>query len=642
MLLVLLPDSPRYTMVAATNARWRATHSSPETLGRGLFEVFPDNPEDPAATGTSNLRASLERVLKTRQPDTMPVQKVRHPRSGRYLPVALLEPEEPAGRVRERRGPLHPAPGRGRDRAGAGEPARRGAARPLQPDGARGRAAQPRAGRRGARPARRARQARRARRAKTAFFSNVSHEFRTPLTLMLGPARGRARRRRGAAAGRGNASAWRPLHRNALRLLKLVNALLDFSRIEAGRMEASFEPTDLAALTVDLASSFRSAIERAGLRLVVDCPPLARGRLRRPGDVGEDRLNLLSNAFKFTFEGGDRGLAPAAASQVDPRGARHRHRHRRRTSSRTSSSASTASSGARSRTPRGDRHRPLAGAGAGSPPRRRRSASRASSAAGQPLHRHHPSAGSAHLPADGAQAASGARLARRAPPRPSSRRRCDGCPRSGRPPSGRRPGAAAPAARTRPARAPRILVADDNADMRALRRAPARRQLGRARPSPTAPRRSTPRGADPPDLVLTDVMMPRPRRLRAPPRAPRRRADAGGSPSSCSRPARARRRPSRGCGRARTTTSSSRSPRASCSRGCAPTSISPSSAAASSASSNGGSRRAPPRSGASPGCCRCCRASTPPWCASATATKSSPRPAVSRTAPAVTPWRWWR
>src|SRR5579862_7904187 len=75
VLLVLLPDAPRYTMVAGTHSRWRATHTTPETLGRGLFEVFPDNPDDPTATGTSNLRASLERVLKTRQPDTMPVQK---------------------------------------------------------------------------------------------------------------------------------------------------------------------------------------------------------------------------------------------------------------------------------------------------------------------------------------------------------------------------------------------------------------------------------------------------------------------------------------------------------------------------------------------------------------------------------------
>src|SRR6185437_3041766 len=70
-----LPDAPRFTMVAATNARLRVTHTTAETLGRGLFEVFTDNPADPGATGTDNLRASLERVLRTRQPDTMAMQK---------------------------------------------------------------------------------------------------------------------------------------------------------------------------------------------------------------------------------------------------------------------------------------------------------------------------------------------------------------------------------------------------------------------------------------------------------------------------------------------------------------------------------------------------------------------------------------
>ena len=104
VLLVLLPDSPRYTMVAATGARWRATHTTPDTLGRGLFEVFPDNPADPTATGTGNLRASLERVLKTRLPDTMPVQKydIRGPDGrfeARYWSPKNLPILSPAGKV---------------------------------------------------------------------------------------------------------------------------------------------------------------------------------------------------------------------------------------------------------------------------------------------------------------------------------------------------------------------------------------------------------------------------------------------------------------------------------------------------------------------------------------------------------------
>ena len=138
-------------------------------------------------------------------------------------------------------------------------------------------------------------------RAKTVFFSNVSHEFRTPLTLMLGPMEdllGRANCLEPVVRGQ-----LKIVHRNSLRLLKLVNSLLDFSRIESGRASANFQPVDLAALTRDLASNFRSACEKAGLSLVIDCPPL-------PGEAYVDRdmwekivLNLLSNAFKFTFEG---------------------------------------------------------------------------------------------------------------------------------------------------------------------------------------------------------------------------------------------------------------------------------------------------------------------------------------------------
>jgi signal transduction histidine kinase/DNA-binding response OmpR family regulator len=137
-------------------------------------------------------------------------------------------------------------------------------------------------------------------RAKTVFFSNVSHEFRTPLTLMLGPIAEAAANPETPGAVRGQLEL---AHRNSLRLLKLVNSLLDFSRIEAGRAQASYEPSALGALTRDLASTFRSTIERAGLRFAVSCEDL-------PEPVYLDRemwekivLNLLSNAFKFTLAG---------------------------------------------------------------------------------------------------------------------------------------------------------------------------------------------------------------------------------------------------------------------------------------------------------------------------------------------------
>ncbi|HEX4284840.1 MAG TPA: ATP-binding protein, partial [Terracidiphilus sp.] len=135
-------------------------------------------------------------------------------------------------------------------------------------------------------------------RAKTTFFSNVSHELRTPLTLILGPLEDALASQESPALASVDM-----MQRNAQRLLKLVNGLLDFVRIEVGKTRASFEATDLAQLTANIASTFRSAIERGGLKLIVECPAL-------PHPVYIDRemwekieLNLLSNALKSTFEG---------------------------------------------------------------------------------------------------------------------------------------------------------------------------------------------------------------------------------------------------------------------------------------------------------------------------------------------------
>ncbi|MFL6694869.1 MAG: response regulator, partial [Ramlibacter sp.] len=137
-------------------------------------------------------------------------------------------------------------------------------------------------------------------RAKTAFFSNISHELRTPLALVLGPladlldAGTLDERARDALA---------LAQRNGRRLQRLVNTLLDFSRIEAGRMQARFQPVELACFTAELASFFDSAARKAGLLLQVDCPPL-------PQPVYVDRsmwekivFNLLSNAIKYTLAG---------------------------------------------------------------------------------------------------------------------------------------------------------------------------------------------------------------------------------------------------------------------------------------------------------------------------------------------------
>ena len=133
--------------------------------------------------------------------------------------------------------------------------------------------------------------------AKTAFFSNVSHELRTPLTLILGPLE------EALAECPTEDSSLRLAYRNALRLLRLVNTLLDFSRIEAGRITARFEPVDLPAFTADLASNFRSAAEKAGIDLVIDTQPLEHPLYVDPQMWEKIVLNLVSNAVKHTFQG---------------------------------------------------------------------------------------------------------------------------------------------------------------------------------------------------------------------------------------------------------------------------------------------------------------------------------------------------
>lgn len=137
-------------------------------------------------------------------------------------------------------------------------------------------------------------------RAKTTFFSNVSHEFRTPLTLMLGPTEDALASRSRSLSG----AELQRVHRNELRLLKLVNTLLDFSRLETGRIKARFQPTDIAAFTGELASVFRSAMKSAGLLFSVDAPPLSQPVYLDREMWEKVILNLLSNALKSTFEGG--------------------------------------------------------------------------------------------------------------------------------------------------------------------------------------------------------------------------------------------------------------------------------------------------------------------------------------------------
>ncbi|WP_437282411.1 ATP-binding protein [Sorangium sp. So ce375] len=308
--VVLRPD---FTIVAASDAFLRAANTRrEELLGRNAFDVFPDNPDDLHATGTRNLRASFERVIQTGAPDSMAVQKYDIPRpeaegggfEERYwspLNSPLLGPDGKVAYIIHRVEDVTEfvrLKQRGIEQCRRTEELKTRAerveaevflrAQEIQRANEQLRVANE--------------QLSRLDELKTKFFSNVSHEFRTPLTLMLCPIDELLTGAPGGLTGRQRELA-ELARRNARRLLKLVNTLLDFARIETARMHMTYEALDLSALTAEVANAFRATVQRAGLRFVVDCPPLPE-RIYVDREMWEKIvLNLVSNAFKFTFEG---------------------------------------------------------------------------------------------------------------------------------------------------------------------------------------------------------------------------------------------------------------------------------------------------------------------------------------------------
>ncbi|WP_437300562.1 ATP-binding protein [Sorangium sp. So ce426] len=308
--VVLRPD---FTIVAASDAFLRAANTRrEELLGRNAFDAFPDNPDDLHATGTTNLRASFERVIQTGAPDSMAVQKYDIPRpeaegggfEERYwspLNSPLLGPDGKVAYIIHRVEDVTEfvrLKQRGIEQCRRTEELKTRAerveaevflrAQEIQRANEQLRVANE--------------QLSRLDELKTRFFSNVSHEFRTPLTLMLCPIDELLTGAPGDLTGK-QRELVELARRHARRLLKLVNTLLDFARIEDARMKMVYEALDLSALTAEVANAFRGAMQRAGLRLVMDCPPLPE-RIYVDREMWEKIvLNLVSNAFKFTFEG---------------------------------------------------------------------------------------------------------------------------------------------------------------------------------------------------------------------------------------------------------------------------------------------------------------------------------------------------
>jgi len=309
--LVLLPNK-EFTITAASDAYLRATMTQRDRIiGHGIFDVFPDNPDDPSATGTRNLRASLERVLQERVPDTMAVQK-----------YDIRRPESEGGGFEERYWSPVNSPVFGPD----GELAyiihrvedvtefirlkQQGAEQDKLTDELRKyaenieaeiylRAQELQRLNKELKAAKEA--AEEANKVKTQFFANVSHELRTPLALILGP----VEKMLSDPTNLTDAQVHdlEVVRRNGAILLKHVNDLLDFSKLDAGKMAAAFAEVDLANLVRLVAGHFEALASQRQITYKIDAPPQLWGEAD-PEKIERILLNLLSNAFKFVPVGG--------------------------------------------------------------------------------------------------------------------------------------------------------------------------------------------------------------------------------------------------------------------------------------------------------------------------------------------------
>lgn len=324
---IVLRAEPSYTIVAP-NDKYLAVTSTrrADLIGHSMFEAFPDNPDDPGTTSVADLRTSLERVQRDRMQDTMGVQRYDIPAPGsnsgfevRYwspVNTPLIEPDGSMRYIihhvedvtefilaRARQDAEHTPKIEAEDaRVERMEAEVRRSAAEVKEANRKLKTAMEELEQRESELARLNARLQELDRAKTEFFSNISHEFRTPLTLMLGPLEELLHSPSTVLAKHDRLQV-EIAHRNTLRLSKLVNALLDFTRLEAGRTQATYLPIDLARFSSELAAMFASVIEKAGIEFVVDCPPLPEPVYIDPDMWEQIVLNLLSNAFKFTFSG---------------------------------------------------------------------------------------------------------------------------------------------------------------------------------------------------------------------------------------------------------------------------------------------------------------------------------------------------
>jgi signal transduction histidine kinase len=154
--------------------------------------------------------------------------------------------------------------------------------------------------------------------AKSRFSANVHHELRTPLTLMLAPLDAMLAGEFGELSGSQRAYL-ETMHKNALRLLKLINNLLDFAKIESKQAELHRQPLELPRLVAEIVDSARPMAERKGVTLSAECAPGLPIVNADPDALEKILVNLVGNALKFTEAGGS--IRVEVVRQADDAGA---------------------------------------------------------------------------------------------------------------------------------------------------------------------------------------------------------------------------------------------------------------------------------------------------------------------------------
>lgn len=325
--MVVRADPPRFTIIAASDSYLSTMNKTRSALiGLGVFDAFPENPVDTttSTTGMNDLRTSFERTIQTGKPDVLGVQRYDIPKSEQDVTefevkywspfhIPIMDKQGKVAFIMQRvedvteyillkkmaqEENLHNEKISTLNEQKEAEILK--ISSEVKKANRQIKLANEILATREQELAQLNERLTELDRVKTEFFSNVSHEFRTPLTLMLGPIEDLLSSDDLSANSKTRLEV---AQRNALRLLKLVNTLLDFSRLEAGRIQISYTATDLRQYTKELASHFDSAVEKAGIKFIVDCEPLPELIYIDPDLWDKIVFNLLSNAFKFTFTG---------------------------------------------------------------------------------------------------------------------------------------------------------------------------------------------------------------------------------------------------------------------------------------------------------------------------------------------------